>query len=149
TLPDRRRADEYRHGAVGFKHKLRGLLRASGAALDEAADGEAVVAAVNELALQLRLLGPADFLEATIERRVIVAAVELVMMLVGRDRRELVGHLHLGHEIAPAELDAVDTEVLGHHVEQALAEKIGLEAAGPAIGADRRLVGHQQQDIEL
>ena len=36
-----------------------------------------------------------------------------------------------------------------HDVEQPLAEEIGLEASRPAIGADRRLVGHPQRHVEL
>ena len=34
------------------------------------------------------------------------------------------------------------------HVEQPLAEEVGLEAARPAIGADRRLVGHPQRGVD-
>ena len=79
----------------------------------------------------------------------IIAAVEFVVMLVGRDRGQRVRHLGLRDQVAAAELDAVDAEVLRHDVEQPLAEEVGLEAAGPAIGADRRLVGHQQRDIEI
>ena len=45
------------------------LLRAGGAALDEAADREAVIAAVDQPALQLRLVGPAEFVKAAVERR--------------------------------------------------------------------------------
>ena len=36
-----------------------------------------------------------------------------------------------------------------HHVEQALAEEIGLETAGPAISADWRLVGELQRDVDV
>ena len=36
-----------------------------------------------------------------------------------------------------------------HHVEQPLAEEIGLEAARPAIGADRGLVGQLQRDVDI
>ena len=35
------------------------------------------------------------------------------------------------------------------HVDQPLAEEIGLEAARPAIGADRRLVGQLQRDVDV
>ena len=40
-------------------------------------------------------------------------------------------------------------EILRHHVEEALAEEIGLEPAGTAIGADRRLVGELQLDVDV
>ena len=52
-------------------------------------------------------------------------------------------------EVAAAELDAIDAEVLRHHVEQSLAEEIGLEAARPAVGADRRLVGELQRNVDV
>ena len=61
ALTQCRRADVDRDGSVGLEHEARILLRSGGAALDVAADSEAVVAAVDQLALQFRLLGPADF----------------------------------------------------------------------------------------
>ena len=36
-----------------------------------------------------------------------------------------------------------------HHVQEPLAKKIGLEAARPAIGADRRLVGELERDVDV
>src|SRR5207302_6190637 len=103
----------------------RGLLRPGGAALDEAAEREPVPAPVDQLALQLRLLGPADLGEAAVERELVVTAVELVLALERRDGGDRIRHLALGDEVAAAELDAIDTEILGDHVEQPLAEEIG------------------------
>ena len=70
-------------------------------------------------------------------------------MLERRDGRDLVRHVGFADEIAAAELDLVDAEIARRHVEQALAEKIGLETARPAIGADRRLVGEQERNVEI
>src|SRR3954454_13011509 len=46
----------------------RRLLRAGGAALDETGNAETVIAAVGQLAAELRLVIPADFLKALLER---------------------------------------------------------------------------------
>src|SRR5262249_32218867 len=113
--------------AVGIERHPRGFLRPGGSPLDEAAEREAVPASVDQPALQLRLLAPLDLGEAAVKRRLVVAAVELVLALERRDGRDRVRHLALGHEIAAAELDAVDAKILGDHVEQPLAEEIGLE----------------------
>ncbi len=108
-----------------------------------------MVAALDQLAGELRFTGPADLLQAALERGVIVAAVELVLALERRDGGDRVRHLGVRHQIAAAELDAVDAQVLRHDVEQPFAEEIGLEAARPAIGADRRLVGELQRDVDV
>ena len=104
-------------------------------------DREAVIAAVDQPALELFLLGPADFGKTALERDLIIAAVELVLALERRDGRDRVGHFGFADEVAPAEFDLIDAEIARRHVEQALAKKIGLETARPAISADRRLVG--------
>src|SRR5262249_56685685 len=129
-----------RVSAIGLEHDARGFFRPGRAALDEAADREAVVAAVDQPALRPGFLRPADLRKAAVERGVIVAAVELVLALERRDGGDLIGHLALCDEIAAAELDAVQVQILGHDVKEPLAEEVGLEAAGPAIGADPRPV---------
>src|SRR5215204_4161029 len=93
-------------------------------------------------ALQLRLVRPTDLVEAAVERHGVIAAVELVLAFERRDGGDRVGHLGGRHEIAPAKFDAIDREICGGHVEEPLAEEVGLEAPGTAIGPDRRLVGH-------
>ncbi len=108
-----------------------------------------MIAPVDQLARELRFLGPVDFRKAAVERGVIIAAVELVLALERGDGGDLVGHLLERDEVAAAELDAIEAEILRHHVEEPLAEEIGLEPAGTAIGADRRLVGELQLDVDV
>ena len=79
----------------------------------------------------------------------IIAAVELVLALERGDGGDLVGHLLERDEVAAAKLDPVEAEILRHDVEEPFAEEIGLEPAGPAIGADRRLVGELQFDVDV
>ena len=148
-LPDRGRADEHRDRAILVDCKPRGLLRAGGTAFDEATDRDPMVAPANELALQLRLLRPADFLKAALQRHPVVAAVVFILVLVGRNGRDWIRHFRMRDQVFAAELDPVDAQILRNDVEQPLAEEIGLEAARPAIGADRRLVGHPQRNVEL
>ena len=57
-LADGGRPDIDRIEAVRLEHHAGGLLRSRGAALDEAADGEAVIAPVDQLAGQLGLFRP-------------------------------------------------------------------------------------------
>src|SRR6185312_5625781 len=149
ALPDGGRTEEHRERRIVVEHDLGGLLRAGGAALNEATERDAVIAAVDQLTLQLLLLVPADLGEAAIERRLIVAAVELVLALERRDGRKPVRHLAIDDEITAAELDAIEPQVLRDHVEQPLAEKVRLEPTGAPIGADRRLVGHEQRHVDV
>ena len=79
----------------------------------------------------------------------IVAAVELVRAFERRYGGDPVGHLLARDQVVAAEFDAIDAEILRHHVEEPLAEEVGLEAAGPAIGADRRLVGELQRHVDV
>ena len=60
-----------------------------------------------------------------------------------------IGLLAALDQVLAAELDAVDAEIGGDHVDHPLQEEIGLEAARPAIGADRRLVGHPERRVDL
>src|SRR5262249_47510510 len=149
ALADAGRTHIDRQRAIFFQNEPRALLRPRGAAFDEATHGKTVIAAVDQLAFELLLVGPAEFGEAAVERDLIIAAVELVLAFERRDGRDLVGHLAFAHEIAAAELDLIDAEIARRHVEQALAEEIGLEPARTAIGADRRLVGQQQSGVEI
>jgi len=144
TLPDRRGADKDRDRAVGFERQSRILLRAGGTALDEAADPQSVIAAVDQLALKVRLFRPAELLQTAVEGQPIVTAVERVLVLVWGDRRDRIGHFRRRQQIAPAEFDTVDAEIAGDNVQKPLAEEIGLEPPRSAIGADRRLVGQKE-----
>src|SRR5215470_8376315 len=70
---------------IGLQYDARGLLGTRGAAFDEAANRKPVIAPTDLLAIELDLFPPADFLQAAVERDLVVAAVELVLVLVGRD----------------------------------------------------------------
>ncbi len=118
------------------------LARARAAALDEAGDAEAVIAAVDQLALERELFVPARFREAAVERAGIVAAVAggLAEAVVRPHRRQRIRHLVERHEIAAADLEPVEPQLARRHLEQPLHEEAALEPARPAIGAGRRLV---------
>ena len=79
----------------------------------------------------------------------IVTAVELVLALVGGDGGDGIWHRLVRDQVAAAQVDPIDAEVARHDVEEPLAEEIRLEAAGPAVGADRRLVGQQQRNVDV
>ena len=145
-LAVRRRPGIHGNRSVALDDEPRALPGARGSALDVAADADAVVAAVDQLAVQARLLGPVEFGQAALERHPVVAAV--AFGLAAEAGRERVRHLALGDEVAAPELDAIDAEVLCDDVEQPLAEEIGLESAGPAVGAHGRLVGDHQGDVD-
>src|SRR5215831_20610865 len=127
ALADRRRADENRDRSVKVYLKPRGFLGTSRSAFNETADREAVIAPVDQLPLELRLVGPTKFLKAAIERKAIIAAVEFVLGLKRRDGRHRLRHCGRRDQIAATEFDAIDVEVLRDHVQQALAEEIRLE----------------------
>src|SRR5436305_10428703 len=91
SLPDGRRADEDRVVARRLKHNARAFLWSRRAALDEAANGESVITSLDRLAPQLGLLSPADFLHAAVKRRLVVAAVELVLALERRNGGDGIG----------------------------------------------------------
>jgi len=76
-----------------------------------------MIAPVDQLARELRLFRPVDLVEAAIEGRLVIAAIELVLALERRDGGDLVRHLLFGYEIASAERHAIEAEVLRHHVE--------------------------------
>ncbi len=58
-------------------------------------------------------------------------------------------HLGVGDEVAAAQFDTVDAQILRRHVDQPLAEEIALEPAGRAIGPDRRLVGGGERRLDM
>src|SRR5205085_1354593 len=149
TLADVRRADVDGCTALVIELDARVLARAGRAAFDEAGDRRAVVAAIDQLAIQLRFLLPAEFREAALERRGIVAGVELLLLFRRSHSRERIRQLIRPWQIPPAELDRIDAEVARRHVEQPLAEEISLEAAGAAIRADRRLVREMRVRLDV
>src|SRR5271166_622438 len=92
TLPHCRGSDEDRDSTVGLEHQPRIFLWAGSAALDEAPDSQSVIAAVDQLALEARLLRPADLLQAPVEGLPVLAAIERVLVLVGGDRGNRIWH---------------------------------------------------------
>src|SRR5262249_57622151 len=117
--------------------------------LNGASGGEGVIVRGDQLALELSLIGPAEFLKAAVKGEAIIAAVDLVRGLEWRDGRYAVRHVGRRDEIAATELDTIETQVLRDHVQQALPEKIRLEATRSPIGADRCLVRHPQRGFKL
>ena len=113
---------------------------------DERHGGEAVVASVDQTALQRFLLGPADLVQHPLEGGVVVAGVEVGLTLV---RHELPGRerqFGLADQIPAAEFHRVEAEIAGHDVEQALAKEVRFEPSGGPKRADRRLARHQRFD---
>ncbi len=108
-----------------------------------------MIAAVDQLARELRLRRPIELLKAAIERHAVVAAVAFGLDVEHQHRRERVRHRRFRHQIAPPEFDAIDAEIGRHHVEQTLAAEVGFETPGPTIGAGRRLVRHQHHHIHV
>src|SRR5690606_10376537 len=68
ALPQVRRADVDGERAVFLDLQAGALADATAAAFDEAADGDAVVAALHQLALQRQLVVPAELLQAAVQR---------------------------------------------------------------------------------
>src|SRR5262245_53665285 len=147
SLTHRRRADIHRDRTVGLQLQACILPGPRAAALDKAADGDPVVTAVDQLALQFLLFLPSEFGKAAVESMPIVAAVAfgLGIKIAGLDAGERIRHLSIGDEVAPPHLDAVDAETLGRKLDQPLAEETSLVAAGRAIGSGRRLVGDESR----
>ncbi len=70
----------------------------------------------------------------------IVSAVELRRAFKRRNGGKGIGHLGFGNEVSPADLNAIDAEILGHQVDQAFTDEIALEAPRTPIGPGRGLV---------
>ena len=121
ALPDARRSHIDRERAVALDDDARILARAGRAAFDEAGNAEAVIAAVDQLAVERQLVVPAGIRDATIERAGIVAAVArgVAEAVVRAHRRERIRHLRQRDEIAPPDLEAVEAEILRGHVDAA------------------------------
>ena len=140
ALTGARRSDIDVERAVRCETDARVLLRTADAALDEAGEPDAVVPAVDVVALQGLLVAPADLLQGALESDMEVAGIVLRGPFVGDERSDVVGHLRRGHEIAAPQFRRIDAQVGRGHVEQALAKEIRFDPAGSAIGAGGRLV---------
>ena len=128
-LPQHRRSDIDGHRAVVLDHDAHVLL-ARAAAFDERHGGEAVVASVDQPALQRLLLGPADLAQRPLERGVVVAGVEVGLTLVGHELAGRERQFGLADQIPAAEFHRIEAEIARHDVEQALAKEIRLEPPG-------------------
>ena len=135
----------HRHPPVRLEDEAGVLARSRRAPLDERADGDAPTPAIDDAARDARLFPPAERFQTAVERLHVIAAVERVLARERLDAGQFVRHLAGTRQVAAAELGAVDAEIGGGEVEQALAEEIGLEPAGAAIGADGRLGGQRQR----
>ena len=101
-----------------------------------------MVTPINQLAIKLGLLRPAEFLKAFVETHAIVAAVAIgfrasIARQYGRQR---IGHFRIGHQIAPTQGKAIHAKARSGEVHQALDEKRAFIATGTAISSRRRLV---------
>src|SRR6516225_11712229 len=79
TLPNRRGADEDRDRAVGLEHQTRIFLRAGRTTLDETPDPQSVIAAIDQLSLEVRPFRPPDLLKTAVEGQPVFAAVERIL----------------------------------------------------------------------
>lgn len=135
ALPHARRSHIDRERAVGFDDNARILARPGRAALDEAGNTETVIAPVDQLAVQRKLVMPAGILDAVIEGAGIVAAVArgVAEAIVGAHRRQRIRHLRQRDEVAPPDIETVEAEILRGHVEQPVHEEAALKATGTTI----------------
>ena len=69
-------------------------------------------------------------------------------MLVGDERADRVGQFGGGDQVLAPELERIEAEVARDHVEQPLAKEVRLDPPRRAVGAGRRLVGHQRSDLD-
>src|SRR5262249_54824756 len=137
--------------AVGQNLELGVLAGAGGATLDEAPERQPMIAAVDLTALQRLFFLPIGPFQAKVHYGFVDTRVERWGVMPRGDAGQGIRHLSVGYEIAAAKLDAIDAEILGGHVKEPLAKKIGLEPARRAIGATGRLVGelHVGLDIDI
>ena len=110
SLSDRGRADEHGNRAIRFGDHAGVFPRPGAAAFDEASRRNAVIAAVHQPAVELELFRPAEFAQAMLERRRVVAAVARGWRepVIGSGDRERIGHLIFGDEISAANFQPVD-----------------------------------------
>ena len=107
-----------------------------------------MIASVDHASLQRLLLLPAEFRQAAIQGGVIVARIIGSFVLVGDERADRIGQFVGGDQVLAPERERIETEVARHHVEEALAKEIRLDASGRTIGPGRRLVGHHRGDLD-
>ena len=130
ALPERRRPDPEQYLPIGFDGETRVLGRSTATALHEAGDGDAMITPVDQSSLQRLLVLPAEFREATVQGRVVVAEIVGGFMLVGDERADRVGQFGGGDQVLAPELERIEAEVARDHVEQPLAKEVRLDPPG-------------------
>ena len=117
ALTDATRSRAQRDRSIALKAELDVLARPGGAALDVTANPQTMVSAIDEAALQRSLISPADRVEATLEGDRVITTVALRTGVVGRDARQLVGHLGARHQITAPHLEPVDAQIARGEIE--------------------------------
>ena len=125
------------------------LGRPQAGVLDEPADADAVVAAILFLPLERLQIVVAESFQGVLQRPWVIAAVEDGGGEARTGGSELVGDLLGLDQVLAAQVDGVDVQVRGHHVEQALPEITGLVPPRGAVGAHPHLVGHDAVYVGL
>ena len=143
--PGRQAADRGRLPAAGdVLERAEDARRGEAAHLDVGREADAELLRVAALA-PLRLLAPealvVEHLERAVERRVVVARVDLEP---GRERRR-----ELGDEVLPAELDGIHLELPRERVDGPLDRVRRLRPAGAAVRVGRRLVREHARALEV
>ena len=105
--------------------------------------------AVDLLAVERAKPFVVDFGQHALQTGLIVAGVVDERLFVRHELAGRIGQFVLADQIDAAEFGGIDAEIVGREVHQPFAKEIRLEAAGPAIGADRRLVGLKDRDVEF
>ena len=117
------------------------------AALDEAADRDAVIAAVDQLPCSFALLIPAELVKATVEDLGIIAAVAFGLRMSRRDRRGRAcrasrsSAMRLRRRISARSMARSFAAMSSSRSQKKLASY----RPGRAIGPGRSLVGHQHR----
>ena len=147
-LADRGRADIDRHEPSASSTIL-AFPRPGGAALDEAADREALMPAVDHGPCRDAFAGPAELLQAAIEGRVMIAAVEF-LRFAGGDT------VAIGYGISLAVTRLRRRNSTGSMPRSRATisnsrsrKKSALKPPRPAIRADRGLVGQQNRGLDV
>src|SRR6202030_3012423 len=85
ALADGRTTDINCVASIRVQHRSRELHRAGSPGLGETADCDSVISAVDNPSIELRFVLPIYFSQTTIKCLAIVAAIELVMRVIGRN----------------------------------------------------------------
>ena len=126
------------------------LIGTEAGALDVAGEAEAEIAAVlARLLLLRRKAGRVEALGHQRERLVVLTAVEADFQAVGEEEAlARIGEFVLGDQVAAADLEAVEAELVGELVHRPLDGEAGLRPAAAAIGRDRHGRGVDRLELD-